>query len=317
MINMKKISILLLLVGISLSITAQTRISVFVTSKVLSEDYQAFLTDQLVEAFTNSNQYIAVNRSNELNELLNQVHAIQDNGYIDPKQIVNATKQYGETQVCGVNVYSVDDQYVFQISLVDIATAQIIKTVSAYTSKDYWGFNSALEIAKELTAKLMGTYENKIVANVKDSSEYYDKELITFEHGGKTYLIHPELGKMKWKNGYNACKDLRVVCHRRVPKSKNLKKNPIQYKTIDLVLDSWRMPTIEEMKAIAEKTTILNKKYHYWTCEQSHETSNTSRICYYYFFYYHNGRWVWDDEGENCLIRVVPICLKSEMSTKK
>lgn len=306
--NMKKLLSVIFFITIALGLFAQTKISVFVTSKVLSQDYQAFLTDQLVEAFTNSNQYIAVNRSSELNTVLNKVHAIQDNGYIDPKQIVNATKQYGETQVCGVNVYHVDDRYVFQASIVDIATVQIIKTVSAYTSEDYWGFDSALEIAHQLTAKLMGTFENKKVENVKDSSEYYDKEIITFEHGGKTYLLHPDLGEMLWDNGNSACsKNLSVRHYYKIEYKRRRRKNDPIYDIS--YLREWRMPTREELYAIAKKTTVLNKKYCYWTSESA---PKKHELISHWYLKYENGQWesyykTYGDNDNHTRYHVLPI----------
>lgn len=276
---MRKILTLLFLVGISLGMSAQMRISVFVTSKVLSQDYQAFLTDQLVEAFTNSNQYIAVNRSNELTSVLNQVHAIQDNGYIDPKQIVNATKQYGETQVCGVNVYQVDDRYVFQASLVDIATAQITKTVSAYTQKDDWDFDVALAISQQLTAKLIGKFDNKTTGDPKEN-DINDVKIITFEHGGWTYQIYPDLGAMSWKNGKRACEQLW-----RKTDNKQAKEH-------------WRLPTREEFYAITKKTNVASKKHYYWTSDHSYDN--------YYVYRFHYG-WASESRDGNNYARILPI----------
>lgn len=297
---MKKLLIVIILINTALGLFAQTKISVFVTSKVLKQDYQAFLTDQLVEAFTNSNQYIAVNRSNEIISVLNTVAEFQENGKIDPKQVVNATKQYGETQVCGVNVYQVDDKYVFQASLVDVATAQIVKTVSAYSPKDDWEFDSALEVSRQLTAKLMGMSEKYRSDNDENKNEN-KKEIIKIEHGGYTYFIHPELGAMSLSNGKQACRDLVVEgCNQSVKKENNKNKkskNKKKEQQDDDEFNKWRLPSLEEFYAIAEKCPhLLKKKYSYWT--------RYGQSCYYW-----DSSKKWTDQGDNSnyLRRILPI----------
>ena len=142
------------LLSACLCLSAQTRIAVYV-SGVLAENYNTLLGDNLVEAFAGSKQYIAVNRSEALNSMLKKAHSIQENGHVDYTQVVSATKQYGESQLCAVNVIEIDYMYVFRASLLDVLTNTVIKTASAESPKSEIGYTKILEIAKKLSGRLL------------------------------------------------------------------------------------------------------------------------------------------------------------------
>ena len=144
----------MLLFLMSTCLSAQTRIAVYV-SGILSENYNTLLGDNLVETFAESNQYIAVNRSAALNSILKKAQSIQENGHIDYTQVVSATKQYGESQLCAVNVIEIDYMYVFRASLLDVLTNTVIKTASAEAPKSEIGYTKILEIAQKLSNRLL------------------------------------------------------------------------------------------------------------------------------------------------------------------
>lgn len=154
---MKRFTVFLLLyfwMSAGLCFSEQIRIAVYV-SGVLSENYRTLLGDNLVETFAESNQYIAVNRSAALNSMLKEAQSIQENGHIDYTQVVSATKQYGESQLCAVNVIEIDYMYVFRASLLDVLTNTVIKTASAESSKNEIGYTKIIEIAHKLSYRLL------------------------------------------------------------------------------------------------------------------------------------------------------------------
>lgn len=171
---MKKITIsLMLLFLMSTCLSAQTRIAVYV-SGILSENYNTLLGDNLVETFAESNQYIAVNRSAALNSILKKAQSIQENGHIDYTQVVSATKQYGESQLCAVNVIEIDYMYVFRASLLDVLTNTVIKTASAEAPKSEIGYTKILEIAQKLSNRLLPNAQqsnNSNLSSLKTASE--------------------------------------------------------------------------------------------------------------------------------------------------
>lgn len=102
--------------------------------------------------------------------------------------------------------------------------------------------------------------------------------LPTMEYGGYTYHIHPDMGGMQWEQGYVACNNL-----------------------VAYGFDDWFMPNKEEMWAICEKTTLLNKQNHYWT--SSHYSSNY----YYCLYYYNNTRWRQDYYYDYNRYHIIPV----------
>ena len=152
---MKKTIILLcLILSTIMQLSAQTRIGVY-TYGVLSENYNTLLGDNLVEAFTESNQYIAVNRSASLFNMLQKARSIQEKGHIDQSQVLSTSKEYGETQICAVDVIEIDYMYIFRASLLDATTNEVLKTASADVAKSEIGYTKILEIAQKLSGCLI------------------------------------------------------------------------------------------------------------------------------------------------------------------
>lgn len=150
----KTITLLCLIISTFFCISAQTRIGVY-TYGVLSENYNTLLGDNLVEAFTESNQYIAVNRSASLFNMLQKARAIQEKGHIDQSQILSTSKEYGETQICAVDVIEIDYMYIFRATLLDATTNEVLKTASAEVAKSEIGYTKILEIAQKLSSRLI------------------------------------------------------------------------------------------------------------------------------------------------------------------
>ena len=154
---MKRILTLCLGLGLFMNVSAQTKIAVYVSS-VLSEERNTLLADNLVEAFAENDKYIAVNRSSAVNAILSEAHEILQNGHIDFTQVANATKQFGESQVCAVSVIKLTDTYVFRASIVDVETNAVIKSTSHHITKSYNGdltYNDIYEASQKLINGLL------------------------------------------------------------------------------------------------------------------------------------------------------------------
>ena len=90
--------------------------------------------------------------------------------------------------------------------------------------------------------------------------------LPTLEYGGYTYHIHPDMGGMQWKQGYEACDNL-----------------------VAYGFDDWFMPNKEEMLAIAD-LNILDKDIIYWT-----SSINDANKGWYYYLEFINYLWYVND----------------------
>lgn len=148
--------------------SSQTRIAVFVIGD-MQEERCRLLSDQLVEAFAENENYIAINRQESLNKLVSKTIKIQENGHIDYTQAVNATKQYGESQLCAVEIYSIDNMKVFRANVLDVEKNIVVKTASVAANKDDINYINLLEISKKLSNRIigdtnsrLGTYDNDL-----------------------------------------------------------------------------------------------------------------------------------------------------------
>lgn len=153
----KSVSILFLfLCGLSVSVLSQTKtkIGVYVVGDALPWEYRTLLGDNLVEKFAESNQYTAVNRSEAVNTLLDEVYKVQSNGHVDFSQIKNPTKQLAESQICGVSIIKIENVLVFRASLVDVSTAEVLKTTKTQWSQDEINYSSMLKISDDLYVRL-------------------------------------------------------------------------------------------------------------------------------------------------------------------
>lgn len=151
---MNKIYTLLFVLSFALSLCAKTSVGVYVSGD-MDENYKTLLGNKLVEAFTASDQYIAVNRSTALNAILKEAHATMRKGNVDYTQVVNATKQSGETQLCGVSVYIIDNMYIFSATLLDVLTNTVIRTASAECVIDELKYPKIVKISETLAAGLI------------------------------------------------------------------------------------------------------------------------------------------------------------------
>lgn len=172
---MKKIIMLCLLFlfpFVVMEIQAQTRISISVIGS-LDENYSRLLANKMVQAFSKSSEYIAVNRSASLNEVIKQTHTLQRNGNIDYTQVVNAAKQYGETQLCIVDVFPIENVYEFSATLIDLQKNTVSSTASTECIISELNVQTLVEISNTLTKELVPGLEqtNSDLSSIQKKAE--------------------------------------------------------------------------------------------------------------------------------------------------
>lgn len=102
--------------------------------------------------------------------------------------------------------------------------------------------------------------------------------LPTMEFGGYTYHIHPDMGGMQWKQGFEACENL-----------------------VAYGFDDWFMPNKEEMLAISNLEDVLDSKIVYWT------SSPYSDLCYYIKLSSSGWYAAWRDGYKDEILHVIPV----------
>ena len=197
---MKKISIILMsccLMSVTLSISAQTKVGVY----VLTDEYKSVLISEIETAFNRSSQYIVINRSKEDHDALQFARKIHEKGHIDDKQTLNSTNEYGESQLCVVKVYEVDNMYYFAATLSDASTNARIKSTLEDLPKSEMRFPKILEIAEKLTSQLLpdvqrsnldfkslqATSDVEMARKNVEENKRYDITYATFKNSPRKY----------------------------------------------------------------------------------------------------------------------------------
>ncbi len=128
----RKIFILLILLGLSIDINSQenskNKVAIYVTGEVESV-YKEIIGNKLVSHITQSNEYVAVERSSEFQNIIGQEHNFQRSGIVDDMQIIELGKQLGVRYVIGVNASKLFDEIYLAIRQLDILTGEILSTV--------------------------------------------------------------------------------------------------------------------------------------------------------------------------------------------
>ena len=107
---------------------------------------------ELAKALTTSNAYSAVDRTQEVLNIIEDEHVYQRSGAVDDEQIKELGKQLGVAFLCIAEVNEVMGSYFLAARLVDVETARILKETSKPgTMKDiYQLVQVAQETAREL-----------------------------------------------------------------------------------------------------------------------------------------------------------------------
>lgn len=128
----RKIFILSVLLGLSIGVYSQesskTKVAIYVTGEIESV-YKDIIGNKLVSYITQSDEYIAVERSSEFQNIIGQEHGFQRNGMVDDLQIVELGKQLGVRYVIGINASKLFNEIYLAVRQLDILTGEIINTV--------------------------------------------------------------------------------------------------------------------------------------------------------------------------------------------
>jgi len=112
-----------------------------------------------------------------------------------------------------------------------------------------------------------------------NSSKMAYLSLPTMEFGGYTYHIHPDIGGMQWKQGYEACNNLVAYGY-----------------------DDWFMPNKEEMLGLADLDNILDKDIIYWTSSANDDYTNR-----YYYLQFIDSYWNVRYSYITYILHVIPV----------
>lgn len=121
---MKKISLLLWLIFVTISMYAQETIAVHVYSTTPLKESTNPLRSRIVTALLNStdNRYIVVERSAEIEKILRDEFAYGETGLVKDSDLIQAGNQLGANKVCAVVITDSGkkDGYFFECKILDV-----------------------------------------------------------------------------------------------------------------------------------------------------------------------------------------------------
>ena len=165
--------VITLIIGLMLSMAAlsQTSVAVYVTSSDrVSPETKRILGSELVSAITKTNEYVAVERTDEF---LAQVAQEQGNYEIDDAALYNLGRKFGASNVCVADITKFGDEYYIVARLLDIKTSKVWRTSRKY---------SRLASLKELV-ETSESLADELFGNTKEFSTYANgdnKDNLTF-----------------------------------------------------------------------------------------------------------------------------------------
>ena len=166
---MKKILLPFLLLC-ALTVAAQKQnVAVYVTGSQSS--ISKILGDQFVKAIAKSGKYTAIERTASFLAGINREFAYQQ-GPVDDNQISKLGKQFGAQLVCVIDITDAFDEKYISARLINVETAIIIKSSSAYSKLD--NLNEVITISENVAEELVGT---TLTAEEKERQE--TEKLIT------------------------------------------------------------------------------------------------------------------------------------------
>ena len=143
---------LILFAACAIAISAQQKkVAVYVTGQ--ESGVNKVLGDQLVSAFSQSGDYIAIERTSAFLQELGKEQKYQRTGAVDDSDISRLGKQFGVNQVCVADISEVFGEKYVSARLIDVESAEIVKSTNA--SGQMNTMSDLLQMSKSLVAGLI------------------------------------------------------------------------------------------------------------------------------------------------------------------
>ena len=141
---------------------SQKTVAVYVTSsESVSPETKRILGSELVSAITRTNEYVAIERTDEF---MAQVSQERGNYEIDDAKLYDLGKKFGASNVCVADVTKFGDEYYIVARLLDIRTSKVWRTSRKYSKLS--SLKELVETSESLAEGLFGqTKEFSTYAN--------------------------------------------------------------------------------------------------------------------------------------------------------
>jgi len=132
-------------------VLGQKKVAVYITG---GDDagVNRVLGDKLVDAFTKSGKYTAIERTNSFLAEIGKEQAYQRTGAVNDREISRLGKQFGVQLVCVAEISEVFGKKYVSARLIDVETAEVVNTSSI--SSTLRGMKELLSVSEKITTEL-------------------------------------------------------------------------------------------------------------------------------------------------------------------
>ena len=235
------------------------------------------LTSTLVDG--GNSQFVVVDRSEEILELLKKEYQYQGSGLVRDDQLTSIGEHWGVDLICAINItyYSEYNQYFFDCKIVNVESRKVEKQV-------YFPNNNGQRVISDLSPQTQLTVAQELASSIGllSASQIIEREFAV----GDVYLDKNNkpvgTGNSYYRVGY----------------VDGTKKHGLAYKIVS-IKSEWpipydtelgaRVPTVRQMQLLHGNKTILGLYGEFWSCDKGPSSGDYH---YYYFkaFDFYTGR---------------------------
>lgn len=218
--------------------TVDNQVAVYVTGDC-EANIKKIVGSKLVESIMKSDEYIAVERTDAILEMLSKEEDYQHSGKVDDKQIGKLGKKLGVKYVCIAEIVTYSGLNYISSRLVDVETGQPIKFKDVYG--DIKSMSKLVKMSSEIAAKLfeIDSDTNDDNDGIKTENEYVilkDYDLMVMKEDIRNNINYAAAEKV--------CKELQIGG-----------------------FTDWRLPTRDELQIIYSQKEFIGgfQDGRYWT----------------------------------------------------
>lgn len=245
---MKRTLIFIFFIVLSQMIIAQQKkVAVYVSGEATG--VSKILGDRLVDAFTSSGRYVAIERTSSFLAELSKEQSYQRTGAVSDMQISRLGEQFGVDFVCVADVSEAFGEKYVSARLIDVETAEVVNSANA--SSPMTSMDELMEVTSEIATVLTGKTPKEIA---EEEAAYEaerkriraEEEKAKAEFEAKCASKQAEL-KKQLAQGYIQVGDYYVT----FPANASYFEwdDAISYKNN---FPGWRFPSVQEHKQILE-----------------------------------------------------------------
>lgn len=148
----KSLSLLAFLLLLVAAQAQQKTVAVYVTGE--QSDVSKILGDRLVEAFSKSSDYKAVERTSSFLAEISKEQNYQRTGAVDDKEISRIGKQFGVQYVCVTDISEAFGKKYVSARLINVENAEIINSANEYSELN--SMEELIRVSDALNSQLLG-----------------------------------------------------------------------------------------------------------------------------------------------------------------